>query len=122
VEYQLKEYPLQQGALEIQYIEEYFTEFPRKKSATEILDRLEGRTCLILMAEAQLPEDPTMVVPVSFKVLHELRENESDPRMFDLVERIRDDESDEHGRGDLGGHPQQQHGVEVARWILGDAS
>jgi GNAT superfamily N-acetyltransferase len=90
LEYQIKEYPLQQGALEIQYIEEYFTEFPRKKSATEILDRLQDRTSLILMAEAPLPEDPGMVVPVSFKVLHELRENESDPKMFDLVERIRD--------------------------------
>lgn len=42
------------------------------------------------MAEAPLPEDPGMVVPVSFKVLHELRDNESDPKMFDLVERLRD--------------------------------
>jgi hypothetical protein len=38
LEFQIKEYPLQQGALEIQYNEEYFTEFPRKKSATEILE------------------------------------------------------------------------------------
>ena len=90
MEYQIKEYPLDQGALEIQYIEEYFTEFPRKKGAGEILERLQDRTCLILMAEAPLPEEPSMVIPVSFKVLHELRENESDPKMFDLVERIRD--------------------------------
>ena len=90
MEYQIKEYPLQQGALEIQYIEEYFTEFPRKKTAAEILERLQDRTCLILMAEAPLPEEPSTVIPVSFKVLHELRENESDPKMFDLVERIRD--------------------------------
>lgn len=90
LEFQIREYPLQQGALEIQYIEEYFTEFPRKKSAAEILERLSDRTSLILMAEVPLPEDPSACIPVSFKVLHELREHESDPKMFDLVERIRD--------------------------------
>ena len=33
VEYFLKQYGLQQGALEIQYIEEFFLDFPRKKTA-----------------------------------------------------------------------------------------
>ncbi len=32
VEYLIKQYGLQQGALEIQYIEEYFLDFPRKKT------------------------------------------------------------------------------------------
>ena len=90
MEYLIKQYPLETGALEIQYIEEYFGEFPRKKTAHEIINRLKEREFLILMAEAPLPDDPGMVAPVSFKVLHELRENESDPKMFDLVERIRD--------------------------------
>ena len=30
-EYLIKQYGLQQGALEIQYIEEFFLDFPRKK-------------------------------------------------------------------------------------------
>lgn len=90
VDFRIREYPLEQGALEIQFIEEHFVEFERKKSATEILARLEGRQSLILMAEAPLPEDPSTTVPVSFKVLHELREDENDPKMFDLVERLRD--------------------------------
>ena len=43
VEYHITQYDLEQGALEIQYIEEYFGEFPRKKTAAEIVARLEGR-------------------------------------------------------------------------------
>ena len=35
LEYLIKQYPLESGALEIQYIEEYFGEFPRKKTARE---------------------------------------------------------------------------------------
>ena len=74
MEYLIKQYPLDTGALEIQYIEEFFGEFPRKKTAHEITKRLRDREFLILMAEAPLPDDPGMVVPVSFKVVHELRE------------------------------------------------
>ena len=44
VEYHIQHYDLEQGALEIQYIEEYFGEFPRKKSAVEIMRRLQ-RAC-----------------------------------------------------------------------------
>jgi len=88
VEYLIKQYPLDTGALEIQYIEEYFGEFPRKKTATEIIRRLQDREFLILMAEAPLPDDPGTVVPVSFKVVHELRSNETDPKLADLVARL----------------------------------
>ena len=42
------------------------------------------------MAEAPLPDDPGSVVPVSFKVAHELRTNESDPKLADLVMQIED--------------------------------
>ena len=62
LEYLIKQYPLESGALEIQYIEEYFGEFPRKKTAREIVTRLADREYLILMAEASLPDDPSAVV------------------------------------------------------------
>ena len=88
MEYLIKQYPLESGALEIQYIEEFFGEFPRKKTAREIVDRLTGREFLILMAEAPLPDDPGMVVPVSFKVVHEIRQNETEPKLVDLVARL----------------------------------
>ena len=90
MEYLIKQYPLEKGALEIQYIEEFFGEFPRKKTAREIMDRLDGREYLILMAEAPLPDDPGMVVPVSFKVVHEIRADEREPKLRDLVERLRE--------------------------------
>jgi hypothetical protein len=89
-EYLIKQYALQQGALEIQYIEEYFLDFPRKKTANEVIRRLGDRDHQILMAEAPLPDDPGSVVPVSFKVAHELRTNESDPKLADLVMQIED--------------------------------
>jgi hypothetical protein len=88
MEYLIKQYALEQGALEIQYIEEWFGEFPRRKTATEIVRRLGGRPHIILMAEAPLPDDPGIVVPVSYKVAHELLHNETDPKLADLVERL----------------------------------
>jgi hypothetical protein len=87
-EYLIREYPLQQGALEIAYIEEYFNEFPERKNAVEIVERLSGRQFQILMAEAPV-EDGSTVVPVSYKVSHELREEETDPKLKDLVERLK---------------------------------
>jgi GNAT superfamily N-acetyltransferase len=90
LEYLIKQYPLETGALEIQYMEEYFGEFPRKKTAHEIMTRLHDRDALILMAEAPLPDDPGMVVPVSFKIVHEIRAREKDPKLADLVARLSD--------------------------------
>lgn len=89
MEYLIKQYPLESGALEIQYIEEYFGEFPRRKTAAEIINRLGDRESLILMAEAPLPDDPASLVPVSYKVVHEIRAEESVPKLRDLVERLR---------------------------------
>jgi hypothetical protein len=88
LEYLIKQYPLDSGALEIQYIEEYFGEFPRKKTAQEIIRRLSDREFLILITEAPLPDDPGMIAPVSFKVVHELKMNEADPKLADLVARL----------------------------------
>ena len=88
MEYHITQYELEQGALEIQYIEEFFGEFPRKKTATEIVRRLTGRAHLILLATAPLPDDPGTVVPVSFKVAHEITVNERDPKLADLIARL----------------------------------
>lgn len=89
-EYLIKQYGLDQGALEIQYIEEYFLDFPRKKLAAEVIQRLSDRDHQILMAEAPLPDDPGTYVPVSFKVAHELRAHENDPKLADLVMHLDD--------------------------------
>src|SRR5467141_2897876 len=91
VEYHITHYDLVQGALEIQYIEEYFGEFPRKKTAAEIVRRLERRAHIILLATAPLPDDPGSVVPVSFKVAHEIKVPETEPKLIDLVHRLHDD-------------------------------
>ena len=88
MEYHITHYDLEQGALEIQYIEEFFGEFPRKKTAVEIMRRLKGRSHLILMATARLADDPGTVVPVSFKVAHEITMNETEPKLVDLVGRL----------------------------------
>ena len=90
MEYHITQYELEQGALEIQYIEEYFGEFPRKKAATEIVRRLTGRAHLILLASAPLPDDPGTVVPVSFKVAHEIVPGEEERKLADLVSRLRE--------------------------------
>ena len=90
MEYRIAQYDLEQGALEIQYIEEFFGEFPRKKTAAEIVRRLDDRGHLILLAMAPLPDDPSAVVPVSFKVAHEIRQPEREPKLIDLVDRLRD--------------------------------
>jgi hypothetical protein len=90
VEYLIKQYPLESGALEIQYIEEFFGEFPRRKTAAEVIDRLQDRESLILMAEAPLPDDPGMLVPVSYKVVHAIHADERTGKLRDLVSRLRD--------------------------------
>ena len=89
MEYHITQYDLEQGALEIQYIEEFFGEFPRKKTAAEIVRRLTGRAHLILLATAPLPDDPGAVVPVSYKVAHEIRPPEREPKLVDLVDWLR---------------------------------
>ena len=88
MEYLIKHYPLESGALEIQYIEEFFGEFPRRKTAAEVLGRLAERESLILMAESSLPDEPATLVPVAYKVVHELRSVEREPKLRDLVERL----------------------------------
>lgn len=88
MEYLIKQYPLETGALEIQYIEEFFGEFPRRKTAAEVIERLRDRESLILMAEAPLPDDPGQLVPVSYKVVHAIQTREMVPKLRDLVHRL----------------------------------
>ncbi|MCY3747369.1 MAG: hypothetical protein F4228_08455 [Acidobacteria bacterium] len=88
--FRIRQYPLETGALEIQFLEEFFGEFDRKKSAMEIRERLEGREHGIFMVEASLPEEPTRFAPVSYRVAHEIRNEETDPELADLVERLRE--------------------------------
>ena len=90
MEYRITQYPLEQGALEIEYIEEFFGEYQRRKTASEIVGRLKNRDHLILMATAALPDDTGTVVPVSYKVAHEMRVNDDNPKLADLVQRLRD--------------------------------
>jgi GNAT superfamily N-acetyltransferase len=40
------------------------------------------------MIEAPLPDEPAQVVPVAFKVGHEIRSDESIPKLADLVRRL----------------------------------
>ncbi|HEY7172356.1 MAG TPA: hypothetical protein VH417_16000 [Vicinamibacterales bacterium] len=88
MEYHITQYDLEQGALEIQYMEEFFGEFPRKKTAAEIVRRLTGRAHLILLANAPLADDLGTVVPVSYKVAHEIKSSEIEPKLADLVARL----------------------------------
>jgi hypothetical protein len=99
MEYLINQYPLEQGALEIQYIEEFFGEFPRRKTADEIIARLTGREHLILICLAPIPGESggglrldgageSVRVPVSFKVAHEILPNETEPKLADLVSRL----------------------------------
>jgi hypothetical protein len=90
LEHRITQYPLEQGALEIEYIEEFFGEYQRRKTASEIVGRLQNRDHLILMATAALPDDAGTVVPVSYKVAHEIRTNEENPKLADLVQRLRE--------------------------------
>jgi hypothetical protein len=87
MEYLINQYPLEQGALEIQYIEEFFGEFPRRKTADEIIARLTGREHLILMCLAPIAGE-SVRVPVSFKVAHEILPHETEPKLADLVTRL----------------------------------
>ncbi len=90
MEYLIRHYTLDEGALEIEYIEEFFGEFARRKTADEIRARLTDREHLIVMAVAALPEEPGVLVPVAYKVCHELFAQESDPLLADLSAQIED--------------------------------
>ena len=91
MEHKIRQYRLEPGALEVEYMEELFTEFvDRKKTASEIIQRLEGREHLILLSMAASPEDESLEIPVAFKVGHELKAHETDSQLSDLAIQLRD--------------------------------
>ncbi len=84
----IRQYRLEQGALEVQYIEECFAEFEnKKKTAEEVIRRLSEREHLILVSMAP-SDDGEGYYPVAFKVGHELRAQESDPKLAELVDQL----------------------------------
>src|SRR6266702_1866290 len=88
MEHNIRQYALETGALEAQYIEEYFTEFRNKKTAEEIAKRLRDRDHLILMSMAQ--DDDGVLIPVAYKIGHELKAQETSIKLTDLVSQLRD--------------------------------
>jgi len=88
MEHIIRQYSLEPGALEAQYIEEYFTEFNNKKTADEIVGRLKDREHLILLSMAE--DDEGALMPVAYKIGHELREQEIGIKLVELVGQLRD--------------------------------
>src|SRR5437667_11223721 len=84
----IRQYSLEPGALEAEYIEEYFTEFRNKKRTGEIIARLKDREHLILMSMAE--DDDGTLIPVAYKIGHELRAQETNLKLSDLVGQLRD--------------------------------
>ena len=90
MEHIIRQYKLEQGALEVEYIEECFTEFRGKKTAEEITSRLKDREHLILLSMAQSGDDDSVLIPVAYKIGHELRAKETDLKLSDLVSQLAD--------------------------------
>src|SRR5215470_2861164 len=89
MEHIIRQYSLEPGALEAEYIEEYFTEFRKKKTAEEIMTRLKDREHLILLSMAPSKDDGVLT-PVAYKIGHELRLHESHIKLTDLVSELKD--------------------------------
>lgn len=88
MEHVIRQYSLESGALEAQYIEEYFTEFRNKKTSDEIIARLKDREHLILLSMAE--DDEGILMPVAYKIGHELRSNEQSVKLSDLIAELRE--------------------------------
>src|SRR5215470_5260869 len=88
MEHIIRQYSLEAGALEAQYIEEHFREFSNKKTADEIASRLKDREHLILMSMAE--DDEGVLIPVAYKIGHELRVQEINIKLSELVNELRD--------------------------------
>lgn len=92
MEHIIRRYTLEPGALEAEYIEEHFAEFRKKKTADEIIRRLKDREHLILlsMAQSEDDDDKDTLIPVAYKIGHELRGHETTLELSDLVSQLRD--------------------------------
>jgi len=89
VPHQIRQYSLERGSLEVEYVEQYFEEFHEKKTAAQVVQRLRGRQHLILISLAAALDDPEHLVPVAFKVGHELFPEEMEPQLADLTLRLK---------------------------------
>jgi len=89
VDHTIRQYALEAGALEVEYIEEHFQEFRTRKTADEIIKRLREREHLILLSMAPDFEDETLI-PVAYKIGHELHAKETDIQLIDLVGQLSD--------------------------------
>lgn len=89
MEHTIVQYTLEPGAFEVEYIEKHFLEFPEKKTAAEIIDRLRDREHLILLSMAPSIDDGE-IIPVAYKIGHELRIAETDLQLIDLVAQVED--------------------------------
>ena len=88
MEHIIRQYSLEAGALEAQYIEEHFREFHNKKTADEIVNRLKDREHLILMSMAE--DEEGVLIPVAYKIGHELRAQEINIKLSELVNELRE--------------------------------
>ena len=88
MDHNVKQYALEEGALEVQYIEENFSEFGTKKTADEIISRLADRDFLILLAMAPAADDDGEWIPVACKCWHELRAQDTQAPLVDLVQQL----------------------------------
>src|SRR5438874_799006 len=71
-------------------MEEHFREFPGRKTADEIIHRLQDREHLILFSMAPSPDDGETLMPVAYKIGHELKADESDLKLIELVMQLQD--------------------------------
>ena len=90
MEHVIRQYRMEAGAQEVAYMEEMFTEFSGRKTANEIVRRLQDREHLILMSMVKSPDDPELEIPVAFKVGHEIRAHEMQLALVDLVFHLND--------------------------------
>ena len=74
----------------MEYMEEHFHEFRSRKTAAEIMRRLADREHLILLSMSAAPDDDETLIPVAYKIGHELRLHEADLKLIDLVARLTD--------------------------------
>jgi hypothetical protein len=88
MEHIIRQYSLEPGALEAQYIEEYFTEFRNKKTVEDIIGRLRDREHLILVSMAE--DNDGVLVPVAYKIGHELKDQETNIKLSTLVSELRE--------------------------------
>src|SRR5215470_15350277 len=88
MEHITRQYSLEPGAVEAQYIEEHFREFRNKKTADEIVNRLKDREHLILMSMAE--DEEGVLIPVAYKIGHELRAQEINIKLSELVNELRE--------------------------------